>query len=99
MAAEAWSSPLGEGAGLPQEPRVLPWLPQAICSHVTGLTLLQRKTPDPTCRLSGPKLLQMRKQKAREEKSLAQGLDPGAHRAGPDPLKVPGREGLERCLA
>lgn len=97
LAAEAWSGPLGEGAGLPQEPRVLPWLPQAVCSHAAGLTPLQRKTPDPACGLSGPKLLQMRKRKAREEKSLAHGLGPGAHGAGPDPCRC--RDGRARSAA
>lgn len=97
LAAEAWSGPLGEGAGLPQEPRVLPWLPQAVCSHAAGLTPLQRKTSDPACGLSGPKLLQMRKRKAREEKSLAHGLGPGAHGAGPDPCRC--RDGRARSAA
>lgn len=50
--------------------------PQAICSHSADLILLPKKTPEPACRLSDPTLLQMRKQGAREEESLAQGLRP-----------------------
>lgn len=55
--------------------------PQAICSYTTDLTLLSKKIPESTRRAN---TLTEEKTGAREENSLAEGLDPAGHRVGLD---------------